>query len=934
MSLRHKFSRMWVRGSDVTSDTPDARPPGHSNHRKSSSEAVVTLSVPADTSPRPAFSPRKLHKAASTTFQAFSESLRSKAQAFYVSSGPVEAAPSASGSPGPKTPTKSSHRAAMWSSVRSRGSRSSRRDKLPEEFIFETPTKREHLPTEDLQTEESEEEYPPIEFTPIGEVPRLQTKIPDPSLQNSQEDDNGTSSAMTPSPTLGSSMQPEMSVTSSALRYEPRQPWPSPHQRLRELKLVGNVSPAVRHQPSSQDGQDPSPVEDPEIPTHQQTTLAAGQSSLRDCQELLSVKDQDITVEQEAPIVVKDQDGKSIEAANDVSVAEAQTEKGLRSSEDAGSASEAATTGTRTTDASTPRTSVSGPLMPTDAVLDGHRSFDTDRKLSGDFKGTFWPATKVLRSSKRSSTGGETPPPTMETSYDKIPRYIDSGSAYSEGQSQLRQGRECQVGESAQTTAKHEPTGLPSQMYQGDISEEPQPNMGPRAVWDNAQADRRKRHEALQADTNTDTDSDFGEELKSQSNIYQGSGLTLDAQVNLSNEAYQLPSDGATATTLGGVPATRSPEETKSKGYLEASPKSSPSTMTQQTRTVKLAVEEYQTNRDLRLALQESGVDVILVEEGEEVTNSQNFLVTSRLNPDDPFDRALLSTDYANRALRETGVSSTERATNQGDSNTGPASSAATSVPSRDVEQLVQQHVQGLVKGEISDVQDSSIGDGANTYHEVDLLSWVSDCDVGPDCSDSIGHGANTYHEVDLLSWVPDCDIGPDSSDSSEFTSRGRSKTKTSPSTSELRDNPAFRESTTGKFPRYTSTPKRCINYSGEPREVGRVYTTFYESRDRSGSPSDENWLREHYARIDDYIAGESEKYFDDQPAPLVPLVPRQRLADVSMVERRQRLEKRATYEALCQFIYRCEQQSQDEADAESLAENDDDEDYTSEKLE
>ncbi|KAL8684276.1 MAG: hypothetical protein Q9224_006472, partial [Gallowayella concinna] len=249
MSLRHKFSRMFMRSTDGSTGASDDQIVNQLGHRKISSETAVKPAVTPDTNPQPAFSPRKLHKAASTTFQVFSESLRSKAQAFYVGSNQTEQATVKTVSPEPTTPKKSSHRPTIWSSVRSRGSRSTPRRKLPSQFkLPETPTKTEHP-----QTEESEEEYSPIEFNPIGEIPKIKTQIPTHSLQDARHDENVTTPAMTP--TLASSTNLETPNTSSTLHYGPRQLWPSPHMRLRQMKLAGTAPPTVVDQLNSRDGE-------------------------------------------------------------------------------------------------------------------------------------------------------------------------------------------------------------------------------------------------------------------------------------------------------------------------------------------------------------------------------------------------------------------------------------------------------------------------------------------------------------------------------------------------------------------------------------------------------------------------------------------------------------------------------------------------------
>ena len=223
-----------------------------------------------------------------------------------------------------------------------------------------------------------------------------------------------------------------------------------------------------------------------------------------------------------------------------------------------------------------------------------------------------------------------------------------------------------------------------------------------------------------------------------------------------------------------------------------------------------LSYGEYTTNSSLRRKLHERGTDVVILEEGKEKQDgSKNFLITSALDPNDPFEKAIASANYAKQAR-------------------------------------------------IDEPRAEAI----------------------PNPIDVKRAEPKTY----------DADIESDFSDSS------------------------IEYPTSSKYARFTSTPPRSPLGTSPPREVGKCYSKFYPSTGRSGSPSDENWLKEHNARVQDYITGQSDKYVD--------LAPRPRLADISMVDRRIDLQNRASFQALCQFIYQCEQQSEDEADTQSLAEN------------
>ncbi|KAL8861490.1 MAG: hypothetical protein Q9178_002014 [Gyalolechia marmorata] len=767
MSLRHRLSRIWGQGTD------NERPA--KGHSRSNSEAKVQLVTTSDANDQPTLSPRRLHKAASTTFQAFSNSLRSKAQTFYV--GPSQAEVGSTSPSEPSTPKKASHTQKVWSSVRSRRSPRNRitlKDSLVPLAGPETPTKTEH------SSLDSEHEYSSFEYTPIGAAPTIDTKIPRSSLEDSQDDggDDVTTPPVTPSKHEVLTEQSQPMTMSITFCCEPKHSWPSPQMRLKEMTLVEQSCPMVADE--TLPPLPPSPESYPRAAT-----------------ELVDVKYNDEF------------------SAKDQGVPEEQS--GSATAEGPGKTS----------------------AFESHALLQGvpkdRHLFEINRKSSEDFKGVFWPAGKVLKSSKLSSTGAETPQLDIEPFPDKTDRNSSSKSAPRKSYAQVQQEQKPN-GTPSRMAAKYEPTRIASAAYEADTegkTTSAEIGMGPRDVWDTAQADRRRRHANLQSiGTSSDDDSDLGIELNRSSLNDQTLLNDRTAHSTLSLEPDQLAQTGANSSLPRYIAI-----EGHLKTGIEGSPKSSTVTMTRKVNSVLsldllraesrdirqlrsppsssrpaqyLSYDEYTTNRALRHKLHEGGTDVVVLEEGKEKQDgSKNFLITSGLDPNDPFEKAMAAANYAKQS------------------------------------RLDEPRAEGISKP--IDVKRAE----PKTY----------DADIESDLSDS----------------------------SIEYP-------------------------TSSKYARYTSTPPRSPPSASPPREIGKCYSKFYPSTGRSGSPSDENWLKEHNARVEDYIAGQSDKYVD--------LTPRPRLADVSMVDRRLDLRNRASFQALCQFIYQCEQQSEDEADTLSLAEN------------
>ncbi|KAL8750217.1 MAG: hypothetical protein Q9184_006500, partial [Pyrenodesmia sp. 2 TL-2023] len=427
MSLRDRLGRVWGRSSDSSTRASDERPATQTGHRRWLSE------IDAHRPTEPTFSPRKLHKAASTTFQAFSESLRSRAQAFYVNSSQDDAAPS--NEPEPKTPKRSPRRSALWSSVRSRRTRN--------------PPKVVPTPEPAPETSSAEEPSPVV---PYGPVPQVKLHIPDFSLRE-QGDDNVTTPPVTPERQVTTPLTP---IPSRTLCASSRQIWPSPHTRLKNLSVA---------------------QEDPTADEKLTGTNGQIQSSLTgEASETVATPEYVI----ELPVDPPHHDGDAVQ----------EQKKRDRYSGDASGVSDESTAGTLATITSTAGTSMSRrPSLTKD--LRGF-SQPADFGSSEDFRGTFWPATKVIKSSKRSSRSS-TPMTTESTGQSADPSIIH-----------------------VDATEKPEPASIGSDAYEADDEKHtrspPSISMGPREPWQKARARREKRYLALDAE-NTDVDTDFGEEL-------------------------------------------------------------------------------------------------------------------------------------------------------------------------------------------------------------------------------------------------------------------------------------------------------------------------------------------------------------------------------------------------------------------------------------
>ncbi|KAL9577854.1 MAG: hypothetical protein Q9212_006096 [Teloschistes hypoglaucus] len=485
MSIRGRLGRWWDRMADD----------GQLGH--SSTEAQ--LSEPSDSSPKPSFSPRTLHKAASTTFQAFSDSLRSKAQAFYAPADHVEQNPPSP--PSPSTPRKSSHRSTLWSSVRSRGSRSSRRAKISSQLETDAMLTPEQWPATPARTSHSGL-WPATptrtSHSRIGPAPKLTLVIPNLSLRDTQDDsdDLPTCPDAITAPSYPDSKPP---ILVSTLHSEPNQLWPSPH-----VHLTGEV---------------PVKAACAAVDTH-----------------ALAADDQEFRSRAKSPITSTSADTKR---QNELVAAASPTDSGfrevgeaetLRSSEDTFyTADSGSNTRTSTPIASTARTSISGPPSSTD-----FSSLITSVKSSKDFKGTYFkgmvvPTGRATHSSKRTLASIGVHSDSQGPSLGEVELFAGSETPELPLTSCANPNTGEGAGEISQAEATHvtaEPLvssdGTPGQIP----SHSPIATMGPREVWDQSRADRKQRYDFLQSnssysDASTDECSDFGSELEMTPNLFR-----------------------------------------------------------------------------------------------------------------------------------------------------------------------------------------------------------------------------------------------------------------------------------------------------------------------------------------------------------------------------------------------------------------------------
>lgn len=769
MSLRHKLSRLWGQDAD--------RPA--SNHRRSSSEANFELTMTLGVDAQPIASPQTLRKAASTTFQAFSNSLRSRARTFYSAPDQGEACPSAS--PEPQTPKKSGHVSAVLSSVRGRSSRRTRsalKDTLGTLDGPETPTKAEqsshdHLSCKRLSLD-SEQDHSSLEYTPIGdEPPRISTEIPRSTLEDSlQKHDGDDSRAPTVTPTKSGlpTKHSQPTTTPVHLQGERKQLWPSPHLRLRGMTLVEQASPEVAQVEVTSQGlshvsssKSPSAAINPAIADSDDQASANGQGGVEE---------------------------------------------------------------------------ISGSMLQN--TTKDSPVFECERNSSEDFTGTFWPAGKVLKSSKRSST---------------------------------EEGNE--------TSAEA--------------------GMGPRDPWDKAQADRRKRHAALQSMHTASGDDPDRECLPINS---QALLSDPDTQKGQSRAPDQLAQSSTLPPLLPSTQHTDIKEHLKidSKSFLE----SSATKMTKKVKTVPSISSLHAQSSDTELPGHLSVNSLPLLSEPPSINSLPKIPGPLSVNSlpllPEPRSISSLHGECSDAELRGSRPSISSLFAKSSDTEIpgSPPSVSSLNVECGDTE------------------GPSSPSNGSNSAEGSSYNEYKTNKTLTHEMNERVASPTDPWC---MLNYENRSDS---SNDADESDSDDSDSDIVEPTPDELRraagkSIEGFTGSC-GKYARYTSTPTPSSPSNSPPREFGRVYVKTYESNGRSGSPSDPAWCIAHNERVEAYIAAQSRKYmaYADQEVSDWPPGQQQATRD-----QRDAYLKRAVYEALCQFIYRCEQESADEADAEDLAAGD-----------
>ena len=212
--IRKKLSKIWDRSSDESSRSSQ-------EHQRTSisseNEGYSSNTIPSLLESISESSPGRLHKAASTTFQAFSDTIRAKTLMFYArSSGPQSAGLDA---PELKTPQKHGQRSLIWSSARSRQGLSDRTNRIGTANDLGTPTASRLCPAEP--------------------APALDVNIPTPSLTDLRDRDEFAADV--------SPIASEKEVSWKEY-YTPKQLWPSPTPMTSSetAELSGLISHAAR----------------------------------------------------------------------------------------------------------------------------------------------------------------------------------------------------------------------------------------------------------------------------------------------------------------------------------------------------------------------------------------------------------------------------------------------------------------------------------------------------------------------------------------------------------------------------------------------------------------------------------------------------------------------------------------------------------------
>ncbi|KAL9027677.1 MAG: hypothetical protein Q9196_003832 [Gyalolechia fulgens] len=945
MSLRNRFGRLWGRSSDSSPRASEEHPVTQLERGSVHSEAESHLNPGLELRREPLVSPRKLHKAVSTTFQAFSDSLRSRAQAFYSSPSPAEI--EFAGSPEPKTPKASRRRAAKWSSARSRGSRSTRGRKSSPEPESEAPAQ--------------------IDLPSIGPAPRLDMDFPSSSLRDSNDDDNVTTPPLTSAKATPRSLTPPSTNRSC---YKPQKQWPSPHMHLRSLALVTIPTP--------------SPTITPAFPDQRQHAVVRNEDTSGKTRSMMMPEVQETAAEvvEERAEAIEDHEAKGKTFSDDTSCA-SETESNTR---------------TIITSASTAGTAVSRTSSLIKTPHDSGRVFERGAQSNEDFRGVFWPAGKVIRSSKRcsrSSTGNEIFLAGTGSSHGHVDPF--------------EQVPGDQISEVPTSAPFFETPRVISAAYEADTEADTSSprtaSMGSRAAWVVARADRAKRYAALQleetnVDTSTDEDSELGVKLNNSLSLTHGQEPSGEAneQVNHSHVKNRAPQKGLEARFL---------QQNFSENLLglseELNPDMSASSKIGCSANIShntdaapvVSIDEYLDDKSLRHKLLDGRGDFVLEEtldKQDRSTLEDRFLVTCQLDLEDPFEAAVASFGCPQRVSCKRIDRSDNDVASEGcfqpDSPRGdlitespasmtddPACSITLPLPSVYAHTKRVHPASGLMNSIRRDLiskqgpRDGNWENGAKTTKAgADISSslqeneknapemnellfgkdfgrsspFKSTAPVSTDnweeptirygAASSFGRGTARGGEESsdgalalgmLTAHTSVLSISSDSSDSSPRLLQRRkqrrrgSNRKSSSGVTKRRNRRSY-----GKLPSSSGYRKhsRTGSYASPSKQGSRSRTPSCASTSRNGSFDRTRWLEAHYRTLEEQISRDSAR--------AQPKEPRRRLADLSMVKRRQELKKKASFEALCQFIYQCERES--EAEQAKQSQEEAEEGYTS----
>ena len=252
--IRKKLSRVWNRSSEESSCSSREiyRTSISSEDTRYSSNTVPSLLGSIKEA-----SQGRLHKAASTTFQAFSDSIRAKTRIFY--SNPTQLESAGQGSPEPKLSRKHGQRGLIWFSTDSCQGLPDRNNQCSAADSLGTPTA--------------------LPFRPAEPAPALDVKIPGSSLTDLRG-------------CVGSIAEPSKIASENQAigkeHYSSKQSWPSPvHIECPQLPTVRGLSSPVMQSSSMDD-----PYTEPSCQFTQDSAMPDSCHSTSDTSEHLGKKDE------------------------------------------------------------------------------------------------------------------------------------------------------------------------------------------------------------------------------------------------------------------------------------------------------------------------------------------------------------------------------------------------------------------------------------------------------------------------------------------------------------------------------------------------------------------------------------------------------------------------------------------------------------------